>query len=94
MKVILCGGGTSGHVNPAINIAKTIQQRYPDAEIMFIGTKRGIESSLVPKAGYKIDFVEVSGFSRKLTIKNVKAAWRALTSVSAAKKIVEFAESL
>ncbi|MBR5277853.1 MAG: undecaprenyldiphospho-muramoylpentapeptide beta-N-acetylglucosaminyltransferase [Clostridia bacterium] len=89
MKVILCGGGTSGHVNPAINIAKTIQQRYPDAEIMFIGTKRGIESSLVPKAGYKIDFVEVSGFSRKLTIKNVKAAWRALTSVSAAKKIIK-----
>ncbi len=89
MKVILCGGGTSGHVNPALNIAKTIQKRYPDTEIMFIGTKRGIESSLVPKAGYAIDFVEVSGFSRKLTLKNIKAAWHAVTSVSAAKKIIK-----
>lgn len=89
MKVILCGGGTSGHVNPALNIAKTIQNRCPDAEIMFIGTKRGIESTLVPKFGYKIDFVEVSGFSRKLTLKNIKAAWHALTSVSEAKKIIK-----
>ncbi len=89
MKVILCGGGTSGHVNPALNIAETIKKRIPDAEIMFIGTKRGIESTLVPKAGYPIGFVEVSGFSRKLTLKNVKAAWHALTSVSEAKKIIK-----
>lgn len=89
MKVILCGGGTSGHVNPALNIAETLKKRFPDAEIMFIGTKRGIESSLVPKAGYKIDFVEVSGFSRRLTLKNIKAAWHALTSVSEAKKIIK-----
>lgn len=89
MKIIFCGGGTSGHVNPAINIALTIQKRYPDAEISFIGTKRGIESTLVPKSGYKIDFVEVSGFSRKLSLKNIKAAWYAITSVSAAKKIIK-----
>lgn len=89
MKVILCGGGTSGHVNPALNIAATIKKRCPDAEIMFIGTKRGIESTLVPKFGYPIDFVEVSGFSRKLTVKNIKAAWHALTSVSEAKKIIK-----
>lgn len=89
MKIIFCGGGTSGHVNPALNIAKTIQNRYPDAEIMFIGTKKGIESTLVPKFGYKIDYVEVSGFSRKLTLKNLKAAWHAVTSVSEAKRIIK-----
>lgn len=89
MKVILCGGGTSGHVNPALNIAETIKKRHPDTEMMFIGTKRGIESTLVPKFGYKIDFVEVSGFSRKLTLKNIKSAWHALTSVSEAKKIIK-----
>ncbi len=89
MKIIFCGGGTSGHVNPALNIAETIKKRHPDAEIMFIGTKRGIESTLVPKHGYKIDFVEVSGFSRKLTLKNIKAAWHAVTSVSEAKKIIK-----
>lgn len=89
MKVIMCGGGTSGHVNPALNIASTIKSRVPDAEIMFIGTKRGIESTLVPKSGYPIDFVEVSGFSRKLTLKNLKAAWHAVTSVSEAKRIIK-----
>lgn len=89
MKIIFCGGGTSGHVNPALNIAETIKKRYPDTEIMFIGTKRGIESTLVPKHGYPIDFVEVSGFSRKLSLKNLKAAWHAVTSVSEAKKIIK-----
>ncbi len=89
MKVILCGGGTSGHVNPALNIAETLKKRFFDIEIMFIGTKRGIESSLVPKAGYKIDFVEVSGFSRSLSMKNIKAAWHAFTSVYEAKKIIK-----
>ncbi len=89
MKVILCGGGTSGHVNPALNIAETLKKRDPKTEIMFIGTKRGIESTLVPKFGYEIGFVEVSGFSRKLTLKNIKAAWHAFTSVSEAKKIIK-----
>ncbi len=89
MKIILCGGGTSGHVNPALNIAATIKKRIPDVEIMFIGTKRGIESTLVPKSGYPIEFVEVSGFSRKLTVKNIKSAWHALTSVSEAKRIIK-----
>jgi len=89
MKVILCGGGTSGHVNPALNIAETLKRRDPSTEIMFIGTKRGIESTLVPKFGYPIEFVEVSGFSRKLTLKNIKSACQAVTSVSAAKKIIK-----
>ena len=88
MKIILCGGGTSGHVNPALNIARALKSRVPDAEMMFIGTKRGIESTLVPKAGYNIEFVEVSGFSRKLTLKNIKSACRAITSVHEAKKII------
>lgn len=89
MKVILCGGGTSGHVNPALNIAETLKKRIPNIEIMFVGTEKGIESTLVPKAGYKIEFVKVSGFSRKLTFKNIKAAYYAMTSVSAAKKIIK-----
>jgi UDP:flavonoid glycosyltransferase YjiC (YdhE family) len=89
MKVIFCGGGTSGHVNPALNIAETLKKRMPETEIMFIGTERGIESTLIPKAGYPIEFVEVSGFSRRLTMKNLKAAWHAVTSVYEAKKIIK-----
>lgn len=89
MKMIFCGGGTSGHVNPALNIAATVKKRVPDAEIMFIGTKHGIESTLVPKSGYPIEFVEVEGFSRKLSLKNIKTAYHAITSVRAAKKIIK-----
>ena len=93
MKVIFCGGGTSGHVNPALNIAAALKKRVPDAEYLFIGTEHGIESTLVPKAGYPIKFVEVSGFSRKFSFKNIKknarAAVQAVTSVRAAKKIIK-----
>ncbi len=87
--MIFCGGGTSGHVNPALNIAETLKKRMPETEIMFIGTERGIESTLIPKAGYPIEFVEVSGFSRRLTMKNLKAAWHAVTSVYEAKRIIK-----
>ena len=93
MKIILCGGGTSGHVNPALNIAAALKKRVPDAEFLFIGTKHGIESTLVPKAGYHIKFVEVSGFSRKFSLKGIKnnarAAVQAVTSVRTAKKIIK-----
>ena len=93
MKVIFCGGGTSGHVNPALNIAAALRAQAPDSEFLFIGTRHGIESTLVPKAGYKIEFVEVSGFSRKFSFKNIKnnarAAVQAVTSVRAAKKIIK-----
>ena len=93
MKVVLSGGGTGGHVNPALNIAKAIKKQDPAAEISFVGTKRGIESTLVPKAGYEIDFVEVQGFRRKLNLKgikeNCKALYKAVASVRQAKKILK-----
>ena len=93
MKVVLSGGGTGGHVNPALNIAKAIKKQDPTAEISFVGTKRGIESTLVPKAGYEIDFVEVQGFRRKLNFKglkeNCKALYKAVASVHQAKKILK-----
>jgi len=93
MKIVFTGGGTGGHVNPALNIAKEIKSMHPDAEISFVGTKRGIESTLVPKAGFEIDFVDVQGFRRKLTPaalkENCKAAYKAITSVHAAKKILK-----
>ncbi|MDD4164913.1 MAG: glycosyltransferase, partial [Eubacteriales bacterium] len=63
MRVLFCGGGTGGHVNPAITIAETIKSKMPDTEIAFIGTEHGIESSLVPKAGYPISCVKVKGFA-------------------------------
>ena len=56
MRVILSGGGTGGHVYPAIAIANKIKENNPDAEILFVGTKEGIESEIVPKYGYDIEY--------------------------------------
>ncbi|MDD4688258.1 MAG: undecaprenyldiphospho-muramoylpentapeptide beta-N-acetylglucosaminyltransferase [Eubacteriales bacterium] len=90
MKVLLAGGGTAGHVNPAIAIAGEIKKNNPDAQILFIGTKKGLESTLVPKAGFDIEFVEVSGFKRSLSPKNIavtlKAAYGVVKAISIIRK--------
>jgi len=89
MRVLLAGGGTAGHINPAISIADTIKSKEPDSEFLFVGTKNGMESKLVPKSGYNIEFVEVSGFKRKLTVKNLVAAYKALTACGKCRKIIK-----
>ena len=88
MRVLMTGGGTGGHVNPALAIANTIRQNDPDAVIEYVGTSRGIESKLVPAAGYPLHFVEIQGLKRKLTLSNLKTAWLTLTSPAKAKKII------
>ena len=62
MKVLLSGGGTGGHVYPAIAIANKIKEENPDAEILFVGTEKGIESEIVPKYGYELKTVTVHRF--------------------------------
>ena len=74
MRVIMTGGGTGGHVYPAIAIAEKIQEKYPDSEILFIGTERGMEHKIVPQNGYEIRFITISGFDRKHMLKNAKTA--------------------
>lgn len=86
---MMTGGGTGGHVNPALAIANTIKQNDPDAVIEYVGTRRGIENKLVPKAGYPIHHVQVQGLRRSLSPANFKAAWLALTSPIKAKKILK-----
>ncbi len=88
MKVIISGGGTAGHINPALAIASKLSSEY-GAEILFIGTERGLENELVPKAGFKIEYIEVSGLIRKLTLKNVTVIRKFLVSVSRCKKIIK-----
>lgn len=88
MRVLMTGGGTGGHVNPALAIASVIQNNDPQAEIAFVGTPSGIENKLVGAAGYKIYHVEVKGFRRKLSAENLRAMYLALTSPSKAKKII------
>lgn len=72
MRVIMTGGGTGGHIYPAVAIADKIKEKHPDAEILFVGTTRGLEKDLVPRNGYPIEFITVSGFNRKNLLKNFK----------------------
>jgi len=89
MRVIMTGGGTGGHVNPAIAIANTIRDNQKDSEIIFVGTKRGIENKLVPKFGYEVRHVEIQGLKRSLSLSNIKTAYLTITSVFKAKKLVK-----
>lgn len=93
LKVMIAGGGTAGHINPALAIAGEIRRQLPDAQITFVGTPSGMESELVPKAGYAYESMNVAGFQRKLSLVNIKrniqAAWYLATSGSRARKIVK-----
>ena len=88
MRVIMTGGGTGGHVNPALAIANTVMQNDPSSEILYVGTEHGIESKLVPKAGYKIEYIDVRGLNRKNPVENFKAVRLAVQSTIRAKKII------
>lgn len=88
MRVIMTGGGTGGHVNPALSIAEIIKRNEPDSEIIFVGTKRGIENKLVPAAGYELRHVDVRGIRRSFSLSNIKALALAVTSPYKAKKLI------
>ena len=72
MKIIFTGGGTAGHINPALAVAELIRKNEPSAEILYVGTKGGLEEKLVKKAGFKFKGVTISGFSRKLNFAGIK----------------------
>jgi len=73
MRIILTGGGTAGHINPAIAIGKKIMKENPSAEILYVGTQRGLESELVPKAGFTFESITVKGFRRRLSMDTFKS---------------------
>lgn len=89
MKVIMAGGGTGGHIYPAIAIADKILRKHPESEILFIGTERGMEKDIVPKNGYEIKFITVSGLNRKKIWKNLKTAINLAKGYRQANKIIE-----
>ena len=74
MKVIVTGGGTGGHINPAIAIAQRIRDAFPETEILYVGTKKGMESDLAPRSGFRFEAIEVKGFRRKLSLDTLKTA--------------------
>ena len=88
MKVLLAGGGTGGHINPAIAIANTIRDHDKNAEIAFIATKKGLENKLVSNAGYPIFHIEMRGLRRSLSPANLKTAYYYFTAPHKAKRLL------
>ncbi len=89
MKILFAGGGTGGHINPAVAIANRALERYENAEILFAGTKKGLEKDLVPNAGYNIEFIEAEGFKRSLSLENVKVVLKTFKGYLTARKIIK-----
>ncbi|MBP9197660.1 MAG: undecaprenyldiphospho-muramoylpentapeptide beta-N-acetylglucosaminyltransferase [Saprospiraceae bacterium] len=87
-RVIISGGGTGGHVFPAIAIADAIKAAAPDTEILFVGANGKIEMEKVPKAGYKIEGLNITGFQRKLTLRNLSFPFKLAASMLKAVMIV------
>lgn len=89
MRVLISGGGTGGHIFPAVSIANEIKHRFPDTEILFVGAESRMEMEKVPAAGYKIIGLPVYGLDRKNLLRNFKVVWNLGKSISKARKIVK-----
>ncbi len=89
MKVIIAAAGTGGHINPGLAIANEIKQKEPDSKIIFIGTGRGLENDLVPRAGYELKTIDAYGINRNISIDNLKRLYKTIKSIGEAKKIIE-----
>lgn len=92
MKVLLTGGGTAGHINPALAVAGHLKEKEPDVEILYVGNRGGMEERLVGRAGYKMALITISGFQRKLTpqniVRNIQTVGRVFTATAEAKRII------
>lgn len=89
MRVLLAGGGTAGHINPALAIAQAIKAADENNEILFIGKKGNMEEKLVGNAGFPMKFIDVEGIKRKLTLKNAIVAVKAFNAIFESKKIMK-----
>ena len=88
LRVIISGGGTGGHIFPALSIANKLKEVNPETEILFVGAEGRMEMEKVPAAGYKIIGLQIAGLQRKLTLSNLALPFKVIKSISAAKKIL------
>ncbi len=88
MRVLVSGGGTAGHINPAIAIVKYILEKEPDSEILFVGREDGMEQRLVEREGFRMEYVEVEGLKRSLTLENFRVLKKLLSARRKCKKII------
>ena len=89
MRVIVAAAGTAGHINPGLAIANKIKEKEPDSEIIFIGTTRGRENDLVPRAGYELKTIEAYGLSKQISIQNFKKICTTLKATGKARKVIQ-----
>ena len=89
MKVIIAAAGTAGHINPGIAIANKIKKEEKDSEIIFIGTTRGLENDLVPRAGYELKTIDAYGLSKEISIENLKKMYKTFNVLGEEKKIIK-----
>ncbi|KHF40778.1 undecaprenyldiphospho-muramoylpentapeptide beta-N-acetylglucosaminyltransferase [Halalkalibacter okhensis] len=89
MRVVVSGGGTGGHIYPALSLIKEIKHNHKDAEILYIGTEKGLEADIVPREGIPFETIHITGFRRKLSFENVKTITRFLTGARRAKKLIK-----
>ena len=87
-RVLISGGGTGGHIFPAISIANAIKKRFPDVDILFVGADNRMEMERVPAAGYKIEGLTISGFDRKHLLKNISVLIKLRKAIRKARRIV------
>ena len=88
MRFLLAGGGTGGHIYPALAIADELLRRYPHSELLFVGGRRGLERTLVPRAGHRFVSITVAGFERRLSLGTLATAAKAATGVAQSLAIV------
>lgn len=88
MKVIIAAAGTAGHINPGLAIANKIKQEEKNSKIIFIGTTRGLENDLVPRAGYELKTIDAYGLSKKISIDNFKKIYKTLRGYKQARKMI------
>lgn len=89
MRVIIAAAGTAGHINPGLAIANKIKDEEKGSEIIFIGTTRGLENDLVPRAGFKLKTIDAYGLSKKISIDNIKKMYKTFKGYGEAKKIIK-----
>ncbi|ANZ61759.1 UDP-N-acetylglucosamine--N-acetylmuramyl-(pentapeptide) pyrophosphoryl-undecaprenol N-acetylglucosamine transferase [Secundilactobacillus paracollinoides] len=88
MRLMVSGGGTGGHIYPALAVINELKRQDPNAEVMYVGSQRGIESTIVPELGIPFKEMEIQGFKRSLSLENFKTVYLFLKSVHRAKKLV------
>ncbi|WP_395350729.1 undecaprenyldiphospho-muramoylpentapeptide beta-N-acetylglucosaminyltransferase [Levilactobacillus parabrevis] len=89
MRLIVSGGGTGGHIYPALALIKALKKRDPDAEVLYVGSERGLESSIVPAKGIPFKSTKIQGFKRSLSLDNFKTLYLFLKSVHETKKMIK-----